>query len=65
MPGSSPRPSVAALTRARNALHPGQLQREIDRLCQQLERLSLEKRPARQRSVNRSFTDFPPSGAFR
>jgi hypothetical protein len=48
-----------ALTRARNALHPGQLQREIDRLCQQLERLSLEKRPARQRSVNRSFTASP------
>jgi hypothetical protein len=48
-----------ALTRARNALHPGQLQREIDHLCQQLERLSLEKRPARQRSVNRSFTASP------
>ena len=48
-----------ALTRTRNARHPGHLQREIDRLCQQLERLSLEKRPAPRRPVNRSFTASP------
>ena len=45
----------AALTRRRNALHPGQLQREIARLCTQLERLALEKAPAPQRPVNRTF----------
>ncbi len=44
-----------ALTRARNALRPGQLQREIARLCAQLERLALAKTAAPQRVVNRSF----------
>jgi len=44
-----------ALTRARNALHPGQAQREIARLCSQLEYLALAKTAAPQRSVNRSF----------
>jgi transposase InsO family protein len=47
------------LTRTRNALHPGQLQREIARLCRQLERLSLDKAPAPQRSVNRAFNATP------
>ena len=46
----------SALTRARNALHPGQLQREIDRLCTQLERLALSKTTAPPRAVNRAFT---------
>jgi transposase InsO family protein len=45
----------AALTRARNALRPGELQREIARLCGQLERLALAKTAAPQRAVNRSF----------
>jgi transposase InsO family protein len=45
-----------ALTRARNALHPGQLQREIARLCTQLERLALSKTAASPRAVNRAFT---------
>ncbi|MGH8997411.1 MAG: integrase catalytic domain-containing protein [Acidimicrobiales bacterium] len=44
-----------SLTRQRNALHPGQLQREIARLCRQLERLALEKAPAPRRPVNRAF----------
>jgi hypothetical protein len=44
-----------ALTRARNALHPGQLQREIARLCTQLERLALSKTAAPPRPVNRAF----------
>lgn len=43
------------LTRARNALHPGQLQREIARLCAQLERLALSKTATPQRAVNRAF----------
>lgn len=45
----------AALTRSRNALHPGQLQREIARLCTQLQRLALSKTAAAPRAVNRSF----------
>lgn len=45
----------SALTRKRNALHPGQLQREIARLCTQLERLALAKAPAPRRAVNRAF----------
>jgi hypothetical protein len=45
-----------ALTRARNAVHPGQLQREIARLCTQLERLALSKTAAPPRGVNRAFT---------
>ncbi len=44
-----------ALTSARNALHPGELKREIDRLCTRLERLALSKSPAPQRAVNRAF----------
>jgi len=44
-----------ALTRARNALHPGQLQREIARLCTQLERLALSKTTAAPKAVNRAF----------
>jgi len=45
----------SALTRSRNAIHPGQLQREIARLCAQLERLSLAKTTAPPRAVNRAF----------
>ena len=50
-----------AITRARNRLRPGELQREIARLCVQLERLALVKIAAPQRAVNRSFnaTDRP------
>jgi hypothetical protein len=50
-----------ALTRARNNIRPGELQREIARLCGQLERLALTKTVAPQRTVNRSFnaTDRP------
>jgi hypothetical protein len=46
----------ASLTRARNALHPGQVQREIERLCTQLERLALSKTGPPPRAVNRAFT---------
>jgi hypothetical protein len=49
-------PQRSALTRARNTLHPGQLQREIDRLCAQLQRLALSKTAAAPRAVNRAFT---------
>jgi hypothetical protein len=49
-------PQRSALTRARTALHPGQLQREIDRLCTQLERLALSKTAVPPRAVNRAFT---------
>jgi len=50
-----------ALTRARNHIRPGELQREIAQLCGQLERLALTKTVAPQRAVNRSFntTDRP------
>ncbi len=44
-----------ASTRARNTLHPGQLQREIERLCAQLQRLALSKTAAAPRAVNRAF----------
>ncbi len=44
-----------AMTRTRNALHPGELQREIARLCVQLERLALSKRITAPRAVNRAF----------
>jgi len=44
-----------ALTRSRNALRPGEIQREISRLCAQLERLALSKAPAPQRAINRTF----------
>jgi hypothetical protein len=45
----------AALTRTRNALRPGETQREIARLCTQLERLALSKASTSQRAVNRDF----------
>jgi len=54
-----------ALTRGRNALHPGQLQREIARLCHQLERMALAKAPATHRPVNRSFKDPRPAEVLR
>jgi hypothetical protein len=44
-----------ALTRSRNSIHPGEVQREIARLCLQLERLALEKTMAPQRAVNRAW----------
>lgn len=46
----------AALTRNRNSLHPGEIQREIARLCAQLERLALSKTAASPRAINRAFT---------
>lgn len=49
----------AALTRELNGLHPGQLQRRIDRLAEQLERLALVKRPAQIRRVNTAFVKTP------
>ncbi len=45
-----------AFTRTRNQLRPGQLQREIDQLCIQLEHLALAKAPAPSRRINRAFT---------
>jgi hypothetical protein len=45
----------AALTRSRNAMHPGEMQREIRRMCDQLERIALEKTAAPKRAVNHSF----------
>lgn len=44
------------LTRARNQIQPGQLQRVIDQLCVQLEHLALAKAPAPSRRINRAFT---------
>ena len=44
-----------ALTRSRNALHPAQVQRDIGRLCTQLERLALAKTGPPPRAVNRAF----------
>ncbi len=44
-----------ALTRSRNALRPAQVQREIGRLCTQLERLALAKTGPPPRAVNRAF----------
>jgi len=49
----------AALTRALNELRPGQLQRDIDQLCVDLERLALRKRPAPIRRVNTDFNKRP------
>jgi hypothetical protein len=51
----------SVLTRARNAIHPGELQRQIDRLRDQLQRIALAKTAAPQRGVNRAFnaTDRP------
>ena len=48
----------AALTRARNNLSPGTVQREIDRLCTQLERLALSKTGPPPRAINRSFNNY-------
>ena len=45
----------AALTRARNTIRPGQLQRRIDQLAAQLERLALSKTAAPPRPINRAF----------
>ena len=45
----------AALTRARNAIRPGDLQRSIDALASRLERLALSKTTAAPRPVNRAF----------
>jgi hypothetical protein len=47
----------SVLTRTRNALHPGEVQRQIARLCTQLERLALSKSPAGTRPVNRTFNE--------
>ena len=44
------------LTRTRNQLQPGQLQRHIDQLAVQLEHLALAKAPAPSRRINRAFT---------
>ncbi len=44
------------LTRARNAIRPGDLQRRIDALATRLERLALSKTTASPRPVNRTFT---------
>ncbi len=46
----------AALTRTRNTIHPGKLQRHIDTLATRLERLALSKTTAPPRPVNRAFT---------
>jgi hypothetical protein len=46
----------AALTRARNALHPTGHQAEIARLATQLQRLALAKTGPPPRAVNRAFT---------
>lgn len=45
----------AALTRTLNALRPGELQRRIDALATQLERLALTKTTAPPRPINRAF----------
>jgi len=51
----------ASLTKARNAIRPGQLQRHIDAFAARLERLALSKTTAPPRPVNRAFnnTDRP------
>ncbi len=45
----------AALTRALNQLHPGELQRQIDNLVARLERLALTKTTTPPRPINRAF----------
>jgi hypothetical protein len=45
----------ASLTRARNAIQPGQLQRRIDTLATQLEHVALSKTTAPPRPINRAF----------
>jgi len=54
-----------ALTRTRNALHPGQLQREIARLCTQLEHIAISKRAVPPRAVKRSFNSSRQAEVFR
>ena len=44
-----------SLTRTRNAIRPGDLQRRIDALTTQLERLALSKTTAPPRAINRAF----------
>ena len=46
----------AALTRVRNTIRPGQLQRDIGALTARLERLALSKTTAAPRAINRAFT---------
>lgn len=46
----------ASLTRTRNAISPGQLQRRIDALAARLERIALTKTTAPARPINRAFT---------
>lgn len=54
--GVLPPQKRAALTRRLNAMHPGQLQREIARLCARLEKLALSKAATPlARPVNRAF----------
>jgi hypothetical protein len=43
------------LTRTRNQLQPGKLQREIDALAAQLERLALTKTSTASPRINRAF----------
>ncbi len=45
----------ASLTRTRNAIRPGDLQRRIDALATRLERLALDKTTASPKPVNRAF----------
>ena len=51
----------ASLTRTRNAIRPGQMQRHIDALTARLERHALTKTAAPPRPINRAFnkTDRP------
>lgn len=49
-------PQNAALTRTRDAIQPGQLQRQIDALTTQLEHLALSKTTTPPRPINRAFT---------
>jgi len=46
----------ASLTRTRNGIRPGELQRHIDALTSRLERLALSKTTAPPRPINRAFT---------
>lgn len=46
----------ASLTRTRNQISPGKLQRHIDALANQLERIALTKTTAPARPINRAFT---------
>ena len=53
------------LTRARNQLHPGQLQRQIDPLCDQLERLALRQSPSTSPQRQPGLQRLRSSGGFR